>query len=770
MSPGELRTRLAQALWRHSDAWYFQLRPRPVPAAHAGTVAPSGKFFFEPSEVPAIVAAVRREVPGAVDATLAQAERVLRHRFDLLGYKELDFGRRIDWQFDPVSGTRAAKKPWPSIQFLSYEEAGDAKVIWELNRHQHLALLARAYWYSGEARFAHEVVAQWYDWCRQNPYPIGINWASTLEVAFRSLSWIWVWRLLGGCEMMPAEFWGDLHAELLFNGRYIERYLSRYFSPNTHLLGEYVALFFLGATCQGRAAQRWLARGWHGIVECAARQVRADGLYFEQSTYYHLYALDFFLHARTLAVMNGLPIPPDFNETVQQMASTTIALASGGPPARFGDDDGGRVFDGSRNRPEHFLDPLPIAAAIYGDRACKSATAAITEEMIWLLGSSGLQRFHSLQACAPHTRDVALRESGIYVMRSLVPGKQQRAIFDAGPQGAYAAGHGHADSLSLQLCVGGREVLCDPGTYLYVGSEDTRRRFRGTRMHNTLVVDGRDQADATGPFPWSNLPEVSVEGWSTAAEAAYVAAQHTGFLRLSDPVLHRRAIFFRRGEYCLIFDRAECRGPHQFEVSWHCAAGVACDWRTTHACVSAGDPLLWIVPESENRWTAEMTEDWYSPAYGARVQSSTLRMSCRQTGTASLATLLQAAGAQRGTPSLRRIERKDATAFHIQPGEVDDFAVFANTAGPYTIGEIETNAEFLHLRKSRHGEFHVFAAGVSFLSVGGRALLRSRERSVQWEATTDRNASQGSSGTDADEIGARLAVELLSCVDATPGR
>jgi len=40
----------------------------------------------------------------------------------------------------------------------------------------------------------------------------------------------------------------ELHAEMLpslaFHAHYIERYLSTYFSPNTHLIGEAVALVF----------------------------------------------------------------------------------------------------------------------------------------------------------------------------------------------------------------------------------------------------------------------------------------------------------------------------------------------------------------------------------------------------------------------------------------------------------------------------------------------------------------------------------------------
>ena len=83
---------------------------------------------------------------------------------------------------------------------------GDSKVIWELSRHQHLVTLAKAYRLTGDSRFAVDLLAQWRNWQADNPYPKGINWASSLEVAFRSLSWLWVYFLLEGTSVVTPEF------------------------------------------------------------------------------------------------------------------------------------------------------------------------------------------------------------------------------------------------------------------------------------------------------------------------------------------------------------------------------------------------------------------------------------------------------------------------------------------------------------------------------------------------------------------------------------
>src|SRR5208282_3472192 len=128
--------------------------------------------------------------------------------------------------------------------------------------------------------------------------------------------------------------------------RYIERYLSTYFSPNTHLLGEAVALFFIGTLCREiSAAERWRNLGWKILLEESQRQVRSDGVYFEQALYYQVYALDFFLHARLLASVNGFPIPEPFDNVLKKMLDVVEAISEVGPPEGFGDDDGGRVFN-----------------------------------------------------------------------------------------------------------------------------------------------------------------------------------------------------------------------------------------------------------------------------------------------------------------------------------------------------------------------------------------------------------------------------------------
>jgi hypothetical protein len=458
----EIRVRTTQEAYKRWDLALSKVAACHIGTKHDVTFATFGRFFFQSSDIPEILECVRRSLPTVVSEIVEAADEILNHRFDLLGYEGVDYGRKIDWHLDAVNGKTAPKVPWYHVPYLAFEQVGDHKITWELNRHQHLVTLAKAYRLTQNKDYANELISQWYHWQEQNPYPIGINWTSSLEVAFRSLSWLWIWHLLEGSSAMSPGFRSDLIGGLTRNARHVERYLSTYFAPNTHLLGEAVALFFIGTLVpKNRAVQRWQDVGWRIVLREATRQVLSDGMHFEQSTYYHVYALDFLLHARILADVNGIVVPAEFDQTIERMLDALHLLGRAGAPPQFGDDDGGRVFDPRRNHRQNVLDPLAMGTVLFRRPEWKAAVQLPTEEMIWLLGSKAVPAFDALSSAKSANESAALSASGIYVMAA-GSAVQQQLVIDAGPQGTGWAGHGHADALSVQLATDGRPILTAP--------------------------------------------------------------------------------------------------------------------------------------------------------------------------------------------------------------------------------------------------------------------------------------------------------------------
>src|SRR4029079_5509048 len=106
-------------------------------------------------------------------------------------------------------------------------------------------------------------------------------------LAFRLIAWLWALHLLAGSQNLNSRFVTRLLKYLVAHGRHIESYLSYYFSPNPHLTGEALGLFYLGtALPELTRASLWREKGLRILIEQLPIQIRADGVYFEQTTYY----------------------------------------------------------------------------------------------------------------------------------------------------------------------------------------------------------------------------------------------------------------------------------------------------------------------------------------------------------------------------------------------------------------------------------------------------------------------------------------------------
>ena len=767
MSWDELYTRLRQETGKRWDAVAYRAGVQPKADVQSRSSNPPGNFFFSGDELPERVRLLQQHLPLEVEACIREADGICRHRFSLLGYRDLDYGKgqEIDWHLDAIHQKRTPLIPWYRINFLDFAAAGDHKIIWELNRHQHLVTLAKAWLFTRDDAYANEALSQWRQWQRANPYPLGVNWASSLEVAFRSLSWLWMRHLLEGCPLLPPDFDNSLQPALALHGRYIERYLSTYFSPNTHLLGEAVALFFLGTLCpQLPRAQTWKHLGWKLLEQQANRQIRPDGVYFEQSLYYHVYALDFFLHARALAARNGMEVTPSLDEAIQKMLTVVQALAQVGPPDGFGDDDGGRVFNPRRNRAEHMTDPLAIGATLFHDQRLR-ARSLLTEEAIWLFGSDALAQIDRAAAATPMA-SLSFADGGLYIATSPDPMPQQMVI-DAGPQGTGRSGHGHADALSVKLSFANRPWLVDAGTFVYISdpqsSRDERHAFRGTRAHNTMSVDGLDQAHPEGPFAWSALPKTQGERWIPGATFTFFTGSHSGYERLAHPVRHRRFVFHLHGTFWLVRDVADGSGSHLLETSWHFAPDlIVSPAGNNFVATTPVDPRpgeipshLTMLPLPDRQWTCNLVMEEVSPAYGTKRPAPVLCCSAALAAPAEHAMLL-IPSVDKNDPVgnfSRSFENTlsgehPIVAYTYDCGPTSHSMIFRDTPrAAWTHGPWSSDASFLYACVKDRRVSHLVCCDASFVHLHGESVF-ARHAPLQYIEWLNRKGERWTNSSD----------------------
>jgi len=635
----------------------------------------SPKFFASFTNPQATINELRRRWPDGEKEIVERADRIVAGRFDLLGFRNLSFGNPIDWHLEPVAGKRAPLVHWSRLNYLDADLFGDKKITWELNRHQYFITLGQAYWLTGDERYAQTFVEHVNSWMDQNPPKLGVNWASSLEIAFRSIAWIWALHFFKGATSLTAETFSKLCKFLYLNARHLETFLSTYFSPNTHLTGEALGLFYLGALMpEFNESARWRNKGLEILLGQLPRHVQADGVYFEQSSYYHRYTTDFYLHLRVLLSNAEASIPSVLDEKLRLLLDHLMYITRpDGTTPLFGDDDGGRLL-GFLDRPANdFRATLGVGAVLFERADYKFVAGDAVEDALWLLGPAEKEQaplpdlfsFDQIVATEPEKQSVAFPAGGYYVMRDGWTSNSNYLLFDCGPHGTDNCGHAHADALSFELAVNGRTVLIDPGTYTYTGSKEMRDWFRSSAAHNTLTVDNESSSVSDGPFSWKTIARSECSSWITEESFDYVVASHDGFTRLSEPVKYTRSILFIKNGYWVIRDVLQTSGEHQLKARFHLDPRFTSldtkDNRVRILREKDDTPVLQISAFARNiEWGKE--NGWISECYGEKKEASVLSISVLAKGSEELVVfLLPDAGAV-----VREIEAQNGRTFEIE--------------------------------------------------------------------------------------------------------
>jgi uncharacterized heparinase superfamily protein len=150
--------------------------------------------------------------------------------------------------------------------------------------------------------------------------------------------------------------------------------------------------------------------------------------------------------------------------------------------------------------------------------------------------------------------------SGYWVLRN----GALRLIYDTAPLGPdYLMAHSHCDMLSVTLDYAGRNILTDTGVFEYEASK--RRQYaRSTSAHNTVMMDGKDQAEMWKSFRVGRRGRpIHFEHKNNLLRCA-----HTGFRRWQSGPIHQRTLSLLENGFTII---DELRGPrqHPYEAFFH---------------------------------------------------------------------------------------------------------------------------------------------------------------------------------------------------------
>lgn len=512
-------------------------------------------------------ARIAADHPQYLPSLIQSAEAAANLSFQFFGYPMVELPRPVDWNYDPIAGHK-----WPtraSDRFGRAPAGGDVKWIWELNRLQHLPLLAEAWLFTGDARYSVAAFDQLDSWIEQNPPGRGIAWRGAFECGIRAISIaIALQGLRDAAELTPERFRRVVKLLAASADRCWEE-RSLFSSANNHLVGEMAGLAVVSMLVpELRNAAGWERNAIRTLSIEAPKQILADGAGAEQAVGYQMFTVELLnLVAVLMAQRDGSP-PAPIRAAIARSSSYLATLVDGGdPPPRYGDDDGGFALRLGAQRKRTIHDHLGIVSVFGG--AVPGVPAHNTLDAEWLRRAAA--EVPGYDAKADPAID-ALAETGSFVADhgglAVLRAQATTMTVDVGPLGYLSiAAHGHADALNVTLSVAGDEIISDPGTGSYHGHPEWRAVLRGTRAHATVCVDGENQSVAGGPFFWRRHASVKVRGIDL--ESGIVDAQHDGYERLPGRVFHRRWVLAPpKGRTQLIIDLITGKGQHSCLQNW----------------------------------------------------------------------------------------------------------------------------------------------------------------------------------------------------------
>jgi Heparinase II/III-like protein/Heparinase II/III N-terminus len=707
---------------------------------HAPPTLPGGPDFkgylagavaqrFYPCHTESARELLRQSFPHWVSTAVNDAESLCEHEIPLLHLGVARAGREIDWHRDPFSGQRWERHFWTNYQ-PEHDAAGrDPKVIHELNRHQHLPRLAKAYFLTGNERYAAEAKEQLLGWIEQNPPGVGINWQSSLEIAIRCLSWMWTLFPILTSRALDASSAQRIGTSLFAQLDHVHRHTSFYSSPNTHLIGEAAALFIGGLLfCDWKPGMKWLETGAAVLIQEADRQFLEDGVHAELSTYYHCYAVDFYLQALTLAQHNNCYLPDSVYQKLEDALTYVMHVTRpDGTIPLLGDDDGGRSLALANRNYNTFNDGLCSGAVLFQRKDFKGQSGGFAEETFWLTGEKGWDSYRRLESRLPAENSLFTPSAGYYIHRSGWGQLDTHLIFDCGGLGMLTGGHSHADALAVTLFDRGREMLVDPGTFVYNAAEPWRRYFRSTAAHNTVGIDGQDQATMGGTFRWNSR---------IIARATDVQHMPVGSVQgeheWSNGVIHRRRIVNVEPGQWLLLDDFRGPGRHTFDFAFHFGPEFAPSFEHQDAnlvCWVEHDDFMLAMAGSAG-FEAEMVrgnvapiQGWTSSGYGDKKPGSTLSAKLTGSAPAAMMTLL-APRAEKPVVERLRAEEGDAIAVSFTHGDAHHIAVFCPQGEPVCVAGFRLCGEFFWITMRDNQVVNTVAIHASQFRFGERDLLK----------------------------------------------
>jgi uncharacterized heparinase superfamily protein len=489
-----------------------------------------------------------------------------------------------DWRF--TFQNRVVEMPGPTIDW-SAPGPGNAAQLWRMNLHymEYLEGVDDAMW-AGPVD----------DWIAAHPgYAPGAWRDSWNSYALSIRVVVWLQELARRAGRLPPDVVARAERSALDQMRFLMRNLETDLGGN-HLIKNIKAMIWASAYFSGDEPLDWRRKALHLLAAEIGRQILPDGVHYERSPSYHIQVLADLLECRHAlgCDANG---HDRLDAALDRMAQATADLAHpDGGPALFNDAG---------------------LAMTYAPAEC-------------------LAVYERLRQRKPGQRAVfAFPDAGYFGMRS----GASYFIADCGriaPDELPA--HGHGDVLSFEWSVESKRFIVDQGVYEYIGGR-RRQEARSAAHHNTLCIDGADQADFFGAFRCGRRPNVEVRRWEPRNHGFLLEGGHDGFRYLRGQPIHVRRLE-AAADAVRIDDIIEGRAQRAARIGFLLHPEVQVTGAAEQVKLVSGDTIVTVtasrpISVEPAVWWPDMGVEWQTQRLVVRIEpgqtaTTTLSVGVRQ--------------------------------------------------------------------------------------------------------------------------------------------
>lgn len=531
-----------------------------------------------------------QEVPGAVATSPLSVSAIGANTDRLAGALSSDERDRARTRAQRASRGEFEflnKRRWIPIQGAGRAEVADVDTLWQLklDGFEPLAWLVLSCTPERCARMIRGYGRWLFAWIRttspNSPGSLRGAW-TPWAVSRRVMNWCRFAAWLGpdwGSHIGPLAM-GTFRRELYRNASFLADHLE-YDVGGNHLIENGAALLIAGIAFDHEG---WISQGRDLLEETARRQFLDDGCHFERSPMYHLIVTTRLLTAIDLLETSNRDVPETMRETATKAVTFLAVLETP-------DED------------------FPLVNDAVGGQSLSIATC---------------RRYARTIGITPGTRTT--RRAGDERQTSgyrWLENEVGSMFVDGGAIGPrHLPGHGHVDTLSIQLWTDGVHVLTDTGTPPYTAGDD-RIYARGIRAHNSVQVGDSDPVTVGGKYllgPRCEPAARYTQGHITRWEGCYRAVP------LGNPTYIHHRVVYAGPTWWLLRDRVRARRPRPLTLRFH--THPAMEVRETDsgmAVVERDDPdtrRCQILPAQDA--SSQLRTTPYFPEFGASRERDTV--------------------------------------------------------------------------------------------------------------------------------------------------